>query len=276
MHALILWGFQGIAAESKPIAESLAQDGSPKSLKLEPFYRVIDIHGKEHLSTEPNSKEERSARLASAELFCAVRSERWPTGLVPLFQIKHGNQHGLSRLPISGEDNSCVPLFFALPNENEIEAVKLAGHWDFRATRDSTTSLTALEVTFANGEVSARFDQNTDYGFANFSRGTFKDDELQITVQYISDVYLLTGKCSSGLLKGQWKQRGTLDHGIWEASRSPQATVSYSGTVSLFEWTRASDGALRYASQQESLPAEWNKSAKPLCRVWKARDVLQN
>lgn len=266
--------FHGLAADSKPMTESPTQDVSPKAHKLEPFFRVIDTNGKEHLSPNPKSKEVRSEPLTLPRLFCAVRSEKWPTGLVPLFQIKQENQNRLSRLPVSGEDNSCMPLFFALPNEHEMEAVKLAGHWDFRATREGSTTLTALEVTFADGEVSARFDQNTDYGFAHFSRGTFKNDELQITVQYISDIYLLTGKCSSGLLKGQWKQKGNLEHGTWEASRSPQSMVSNSGVVNLFEWTRASDGALRYATQQESLPTEWKKNVKPLCRVWEAHNEI--
>lgn len=256
-----------------PATQQVPQPQPPaKPVHLEPFYRVFDNSGKERLLAGTNLNSEKLKSQESTKLFCAVRSERWPAGLVPVFQVAEGKNFVLKRLPVSGEENSSEPLFFALPLEDDSEATKLCGHWDFRAVQNGSTSLTALEITYLRGEVSARFDQNSDYGFAHLSNGTFQNNELMLTVRYIADVYLVKGKLENGILTGKWTAQSESEHGTWQASRAPQNLPPPSNAVSLFEWTRPSDGALRYATEDESMSTEWVRTPIPLCRVWRIQE----
>jgi hypothetical protein len=38
----------------------------------------------------------------------------------------------------------------------------------------------------------------------------------------------------------------------------------------LYEWRRAADESRRYALEDERFEPEWQRSARPLCRVWRA------
>ncbi len=202
--------------------------------------------------------------------FRAVRVSRWPAGLVPLFEVSRDGAFELSRLPALDSENSSEPLFFALPAAGESEALRLCGHWEFRAVRNGSTSLTALEMTVWNGRVSARFDQNTDYGFASFSRGTFENNRLRLTARYIADAYELQALWEDGVLRGNWRDLGDSERGTWEAVRREGPIVSEAGAVPLFEWIRQSDGARRCAvGDGAELAQEWRRADRPLCRVWR-------
>lgn len=64
------------------------------------------------------------------------------------------------------------------------------------------------------------------------------------------------------------------ERGTWQATRAPQNPFPPIGAVRLFEWRRLSDGALRYATEEEVMLGEWLKNPDPICRVWKVQDSI--
>jgi hypothetical protein len=50
----------------------------------------------------------------------------------------------------------------------------------------------------------------------------------------------------------------------------PVQIRSSAGAVALYEWRRASDGARRYELEGEAPDKGWERTARPLCRVWQA------
>lgn len=274
LHLVAL--YLGIAQTCSSLATPQASMPKQRHKPVQPelFYRVDDAKGQERVLAARTLERERARLRDSTKLFYAVHSERWPAGLVPVFEMAEGKGFALKRLPVAGEEKSSEPLFFALPLEDESEASILCGQWEFTAVRNDSTSLTSLQVTYARGEVSARFDQNTDYGFAQLNRGTFQNNELTLTVQYISDSYLLRGKWDGRILTGQWKAQEESEHGTWRATQEPKNFSPPSGAVRLFEWRRPSDGALRYATEQEVMLDEWQKNPDAICRVWKVQNSI--
>jgi hypothetical protein len=128
-----------------------------------------------------------------------------------------------------------------------------------------------LELTCDNGEISGRFDPNTEYRFAFIRGGAFRSDRLRLEIDYINDHYTLEGTLERGRLRGSWRLLGGEEHGTWEATRStddPPITRLPTGTIPLYEWRRAGEPAPRYTTGQAPGPPGWTRLPDPLCRVW--------
>ncbi len=248
----------------------LGADDSPVALRLEPVYRLKAVGGKQHLITrEDFDFEQRRAGIESTS-FLAVTTNVWPAGLVPIFAVEKTNRVELRRRPALGEENSSEPLFYALPPEDEPEATKIAGRWECLGVRGAgTKEFFGWDLCLDGENVAGRFDQFTDFRFARIAGGTFRSNQFEMRIEYIMDAYRVQGTWQDGRMKGEWTRVDESENGTWEASRPKFVVPLATNVVALYEWRRG-DNARRYRLEDEKLSGEWQRGARPLCRVWKA------
>jgi hypothetical protein len=233
---------------------------------LQPVYRI-----KGKLITSEDFDFRRLKPELEGVAFHAVVTNTWPAGLVPIFGIERTNLFELARRPRRGKENATEPLFFALPPDDEPDAAKLAGRWELEATRHGgTKDFPVWELAIEGDKVSGRFDQNTDYRFAYLMGGTFRSNVLELRVEYINDAYLINGTWHNGKMKGRWQRADDSESGPWEATRPAPKLPPNKNIVDLYEWRRPADDSRRYATEPEPLSGEWQRAARPLCRVWSA------
>ena len=233
--------------------------------ELQPFHRILR-DGKEEFSSGKHLKGEDQKTPA---LFHAVAADAWPPGLAPIFAVEKDGRIELRRRPLTGHENYSEPLFFALAPEDEPEAARITGRWSFKATRQGQPEPSnALELLIDGRYITGRFDQTTDLRFAQVASGTLKSNRFELKIDYISDSYLLTAEFSEGRMKGEWRHVEDHERGEWEASRPAPLYPANARLSALYQWTRLSDQARRYALDGETLGPEWERSTRPLCRVW--------
>ncbi len=242
----------------------------PTPMGLEPVFRIIQPGDKHRFVTPQDVDFKKLKPRSNGPLFMAVAGNEWPTGLVPVFAVVKANRVELRRQGLSGEENSTEPLFFALPPEDEPNAAKVAGRWECRAVRatDSTNFL-VWELAAELEKVSGRFNQDSEYRVAFITGGTFRSNRLELRVEYLRDAYVLTGEWQEGKLKGDWRRTDEEERGTWEAIREAVRPPPRGEIVGLFEWRRASDNARYYAVEGEEMTTNWERSPRPLCRVWR-------
>jgi hypothetical protein len=225
--------------------------------------------GKPPFATGTRAEAENLPSKLAGLAFFAVVTNDWPTGLVPVFAVEKANRVELRRHPALGQENSTEPLFFALPPADEPDAARIAGRWECHAIRGGSKAFLTWELTVEGDRVAGRFDQNTDYRVANIAGGTFASNRLELRVEYIMDAYVVTGQWRDGQLKGEWRHTEDAEQGTWEATRQETKIPSEKDAVALYEWRRASDHARQYLLDGETLSADWERAARPLCRVWR-------
>jgi hypothetical protein len=204
-------------------------------------------------------------------IFLAVITNEWPTGLVPVFAVEKVHGVELRRRGLAGEENTSEPLFFALPPEDEPDAAKVAGRWECRAARGTDSrNFPVWELAAETEKISGRFDQNTEYRVASITGGTFRSNRIELRVEYLRDAYVLNGEWRDGKLKGAWRRTDDEERGTWEATREESRLPEGSEIVRLYEW-RTSDNARHYAVEGEKMATDWQRSQRPLCRVWRAK-----
>jgi len=268
---LILASYERILSTQTSSRTSAESPAPGLILPLEPIFRVRVADATERLVTRGQLPAPKADAGVARPAFLAIRTNAWPAGLVPLFVVERTNRFELRRLPPRGQENFSEPLFFALPPLDDEEAGKLAGRWDFLAIRgDGSKAFPALELACEAGMVSARFDQNTDYRFAQISEGVFRTNRLSLRIRYIADAYALTGRWREGRFTGEWRNLDDSERGTWEASREEFNFSASTNFVALYEWLRPADGARLYALEGELSQVGWERAPRPLCRVWKA------
>lgn len=239
-------------------------------IHLEPVFRLPSENAKHPLTTrlQYGFDESKTAGIA----FHAVVTNTWFPGLVPLFGIQRAGTWQLRRRPPSGQENITEPLFFALPCEDEPEAHRISGKWSLEALR-STDSKAILGWEFAvdRDQLEGRFDQEGEYRYGFITGGNFLSNRVEVRVEYLNDQYLLTGILKEGRLSGDYKHLNGDETGTWQAWRElPTVRPSkLAEIVSLFEWTRSSDNARAYYLEGIKPEGEWQRSPRPLARVWK-------
>ena len=238
---------------------------------LDPVYRLKIADGRQRFVTASEMKSRKLESQLDGMSFLAVCTNDWPPGLVPLFAVERTNRFELRRRPQRGRENSLDPLFFALPPEDEPDAVRIAGRWECNAVRgDNSKAFLAWELTLEGDQIAGRFDQNTEYRFAYLVGGTFRSNRIEFRVEYIMDAYLVTGEWQEGKLAGKWRRTDDDEAGTWVASRDAARVSANKDTLPLYEWRRATDDSRRYALEGEQLEPGWQRSPRPLCRVWRA------
>jgi hypothetical protein len=239
---------------------------------LEPVFRVKEAGAKGRFVTRQDVGLEKLKARLDGPIFLAVITNEWPTGLVPVFAVEKAHGVELRRRGLAGEENTSEPLFFALPPEDEPDAAKVAGRWECRAVRGTDSkNFLAWELAVEREKISGRFDQNTEYRVAYVAGGTFHSNRLELRVEYLRDVYILTGNWRGGTLKGDWRRTDDEERGTWEATREQGRPSPRGEIVRLHEWRRTSDDARHYAVEGEKMPTDWERSQRPLCRVWRAK-----
>ncbi|MBN8247307.1 MAG: hypothetical protein J0L84_07670 [Verrucomicrobia bacterium] len=200
-----------------------------------------------------------------------IASRDWPAGRVPVFAVESESRVTLRRVPPVGRENFSEPLFFALPPEDEPQAIRLAGRWRLESrSREGRQHRLAMDWSTLGEQAAGRLDQETDFRFAYLTGATWKADRLSLTVEYIADRYEMSGVWTNGVLRGSWRQVPEGDDGTWEAVRPiPERTIPPAESVlPLFEWRRDGDKDRRYTVGDAHPGDGWQREPRPLCRVW--------
>lgn len=222
----------------------------------------------------------RSAKLAdppfvvvtNSPLFRAVLGPEWPVGLVPVFAVEKSGGWELRRHPGRGQEDFSEPLFFGLPDAGESVTAAAAGRWEIRATRgDGSTLRLAIELAVHHGRIAGRFDQTTDYRFAQITGGTTEDDRLELDVKYINDEFRLLTTRSGNRWKGRWTRRDETEGGTLELFRPSAPKPITADPVALFEAKpqKGEANVRRYLLAGEPVPTGWTRETNALVRVWR-------
>jgi len=265
---LILPGSPNVPGADTSSKAGAGNNPQPSPLPLEPVYRIRPLDGKQRFATPRDYDFKKLSPEGVA--FLAVITNDWPTGLVPIFMVEKTNWFELRRRPVRGQENDFEPLFFALPPADEPDATKIAGHWDGRAVRgNGDKDFPAWELTIEGDQVSGRFDQDSQYRYAYLAGGTFRSNRLELRAEHNNEVYLLNGEWREGRISGVWHHADATERGTWEATRRESCVPASSEIVALYEWRRPLDNGRRYALEGEEMEPSWERSPRPLCRVWR-------
>lgn len=205
-------------------------------------------------------------------VFRAVLGPDWPAGLVPVFAVAKPGGWELRRHPGRGQEDFSEPLFFGLPAADESATASAAGRWEIHATRsDGSTLRLAIELAEQHGRIAGRFDQTTDYRFAQITGGTIDGDRLELDVKYINDEFRLLTARAGDRWKGRWTRRDETEGGALELFREAPSKPVAAEPVGLFE-ARPQKGdanVRRYLLAGEPVPAGWARETNALVRVWR-------
>jgi hypothetical protein len=246
-------------------ARSHAED----ALRLEPILQVARAEGHRLINQSMRHVLKNTDQNISTA-FVAVVATEWPANLVPVFAVETAETFELRRLPPRGQENYTEPLFFALPPEDETNALKITGKWSgLAANAQRSNHSPDWELAIDGERVAGRFDPHGEYRVAFMSGGVFRSNRLQLTVEYINDRYILDGVWRHGRLSGTWRQVDESEHGTWEASRpaSMPRVQGAANSIPLFEWKRGKER--RYSVLTNLHETGWQRSGRPLGRVWK-------
>jgi hypothetical protein len=239
-------------------------------LPLRAVYRLKPVADKQQFITADDYEFKKRQADIEHVAFVAVCTNNWPAGLVPIFAVEKTNRIELRRRPALGQENSSEPLFYALPPTDEPEAAKLAGRWDCLGIRGTgTKEFFGWDLAIEGEKVAGRFDQFTDFRFGRIAGGTFRSNQLELRIEYLMDAYVVKGTWRDGKLKGDWTRVDESENGTWEATRPPAMFPTSTDLVTLYEWRRPTDDARRYFIEGEKPVGDWQRAARPLCRVWK-------
>ena len=204
--------------------------------------------------------------------FSAVVAREWQLGLVPVFAVEKAGGWELRRRPGIGQENFSEPVFFGLAPENEPEAVNAAGRWEVSATRaDGSVLRLALELAVEGEAVSGRFDQHTDYRFAQLVGGNFRTNRLELEVKYINDDYRLLTQRRGERWVGRWQRADDSEGGALELFRglSPAELPAGGQLVELREYRRPGSAGRLFRLADDPAPDGWIAELRPLVRVWR-------
>ena len=240
-------------------------DLNTRALIPQPIYPSRSEIGLHRLSFHvPESKE--------APSFWAIRSQAWPTGLIPVYQVidRNSGKYQLVRKPSHGKENVTDPLFFALPLSSETDTSSIHGRWELEAThRDGGLDVLCIDWATFQGKLFGRMDPDTDYRFAWINGGTFDRTYVGLKVQYIDVDYLLKGNLEEGKLAGTWMRKDDADGGEWKASPIRTIVQNLSGweTLYLVSQPTITDGVIWSLHTQEEEPENalgwvWRPSVK--------------
>ena len=241
--------------------------GTSIHLPLEPIYLIDETNGAQRVLTSHGLALHKIKSGTVRPAFMAVCTNVWLPGLVPIFEVEKTNHFELRRRPPHGHENISEPLFFALPLDDENDAEKLAGRWQLDAVRNGSRIDFALELTSETNVVAGRFDQYTEYRFANLMGGTLASNILRLRVEYANDVYLLTSVLHNNQLNGDWRRDDNSESGTWKATRPPAIRIPETNLVELWEWRQ--DANCRYEIASVTVAGNWRRSPRALCRVWR-------
>jgi len=201
--------------------------------------------------------------------FFAVPPRAVHDGLIPIFAAVNEHDTVLRSHPFS-QAGSAPPVFYALPIAVPPPQAPqgLPGKW-------SCTAQTTDGSDYASFRFDLRLDGETVASASSTEtakvQGTFRNTELQLTLQMTGEVYDLRGGLKNEKLSGGWQSRtGLSERGSWHCERPPVVRPSEStAIVPLYEYANVSDGSHLYSTEPNLPNKMWRRSAQPLCRVWR-------
>lgn len=208
----------------------------------------------------------------------AAVAASWLPGWLPVFAVERRGMTELRRRPPRGQENFTEPLFFALPAATETGASDLAGPWHVRATNSNgSTHHLGWELTVEAGEVSGRFDPDSEYRFAFITDGTWRSNRLELRVENVSEKYEVNGELRDGRLAGSWRHLDGEPAGTWSAERPavPPPPGDPALLIDLWAWTRPDHATPFYGSKPPDGTNGWKRSEQPLGRVWRLNEPVE-
>jgi hypothetical protein len=196
--------------------------------------------------------------------FFALPPDRSREGLVPLFATPGTRGMVLSLEPPAGATNP-QPLFYALPAKETESRQTLAGDWNCTAREaDGSEYPFTLQIQVQGESVQVHMDQGA------VTEAKKRDGGIELQVKEGDGLYRLVGHLQDGKLMGDWTEVGTSNRGTWvgTADQSGVAWKKSPDITPLYEY-RYPDGARIYSTESSVADRELQRSAEPICRVWR-------
>jgi hypothetical protein len=264
----------GFLAEAADPKSPLSSAPAPVPALARPVYAVGSAAGGGRLVMDSHARAEHLSVSKSNVVFLAFPATNWWMGLVPLFAVEREGRFELRRRAARGEENTTEPFCFILPLADEPMAGAIAGAWDCTGTRPGgATSWFGWELAVEGENLSGRFEQGSEFRVAYLTGGTVRSNRVRLTVEYVMDHYELAGEWRAGEMSGTWRQVGEESSGVWRAKRvaGRDPGLGRSPAEMLYEYRHRREGTRRYATAAELEAPDWERSARPLGRVWPAR-----
>ena len=201
--------------------------------------------------------------------FFALPPDRQREGLIPVFVTSGERGMVLTLEPPAGRTIP-HPLFYALPARKSEPAQTLAGTWNCKARDlDGSEFPFTLELNVDRGIVRGRLDQD------EIAEGTSQEDHFEFKVKLGDDIYRVAGRLQDGKLIGDWKEINTGKGGTWVGTvdQSGMAWKKSPDITPLYEY-RFADGSRIYSTESEMPNQQLQRTADPICRVWRNRASL--
>jgi hypothetical protein len=225
-----------------------------------PIYRMTGTNSR-YLMREGMEAEGAWGKQESIPFF-AVPPQAVNTGLIPIFAVQSNNRTTLSAKASAGS----AALFYALPATAPPQIPQgPGGKWSCTAQTGDGADFTNFPLDLSLTGETVRV-MSGDGG-----SGSFKGGELRLRLKTGDESYDLSGALKDGELTGIWRGRqGDKERGRWSCKRSVEAEPAVSPAVlPLFEYTRAADGSHVYSTDPDLRQPGLNRSAEPVCRVWR-------
>jgi hypothetical protein len=196
--------------------------------------------------------------------FFAMPPDRQRGGLIPVFAISGERGMVLTLSPPAGTTNA-QPLFYSLPAQEAEPIPTLTGTWNCTASdSDGAEFPFILELKIEGGTVRGRVDHDKIAG------GTYGDDRVAFQIKLGKELYRVVGRLQDGKLIGDWTEVNTGKNGTWVGTmdESDVAWKKSPDIVPLYEYRQA-DGSRIYATETHLGDRQMQRSAEPICRVWR-------
>jgi hypothetical protein len=236
----------------------------PRLFLPAPVYRVAGADGLMHYALRENVQSRSEWQNIQEISFFALPPDRQREGLIPVFAISGERGMVLTLEPPAGK-TILQPLFFALPARKSEPGQTLGGIWNCKA-RDSDGSEFpfTLEFKVERGIVRGHFDQD------EIVDGISKEDHIEFQIKLGDDIYHVVGRLQGGKLIGDWKDINRGKGGTWAGilDQSGVAWEKSSYITPLYEY-RSAEGTHIYSTEPKMPNEQLQRSADPICRVWK-------
>jgi hypothetical protein len=199
--------------------------------------------------------------------FFAMPPDRQRGGLIPVFAISGERGMVLTLSSPAGTTNA-QPLFYALPARKSEPGQTLGGIWNCKARdffdSDGSEFPFTLELKVERGIVRGHVDQD------EIVDGISKEDHIEFQIKLGDDIYHVVGRLQGGKLIGDWKDINSGKGGTWAGilDQSGVAWEKSSDINPLYEY-RSADGTHIYSTEPKMLNEQLQRSADPICRVWR-------
>jgi hypothetical protein len=236
----------------------------PRLFLPAPVYRVAGADGLMRYLLREGAESPNEWQKIQKISFFAMPPDRQREGLIPVFATSGERGTVLTLEPPAG-GTTPKPLFYALPASESESGQTLAGTWNCKARDSDGSELPfTLEFKVERGIVRGRVDQD------EITEGTFQEDHIEFQIKRGDDVYHVVGRLRGGKLAGDWKEINTGKGGTWVggADQSGTAWEKSLDVIPLYEY-RSADGSRVYSTEPKMSSQQLERSADPICRVWR-------